>query len=105
MGTMAVSFRFKDDTTREARYDSFMERIRSKGVVWEETTSFVLVEISMTAAELEWELWIKTKFSHITDKMIVIDVTSASASTRGPIDYPSTLRSLLPKVAINTSAS
>lgn len=99
MGTMAVSFRFKDNATREARYNSFVEQLR-KMVIWEETTSFALVETDMTAAQLEADLYSSTDISSYDDKFIVIDVTGCQASARGVFDYTSTLRSLLPRVVI-----
>lgn len=100
MSTKAVSFRFHQDADREERYSSFVDRLRKAGMIWEETTSFALVNTDMTADALQSDLYINSKFNSYKDLMIVIDIGDRDASTRGPVAMPYTLGILLPKVQI-----
>ncbi|WP_374833897.1 hypothetical protein [Paenochrobactrum pullorum] len=99
MATYAISFNLKYDDSYSTRYDSFMKAIRSFPTVWEETTSFALVESSRSLEEVERLLYL-TDFSVSKDKMLVINVTSDACIARGKIDYPSTLRKLMPSIVI-----
>lgn len=98
MPVHAVSFTLKDDRTRPTRYKSLMEQIRLKGDVWEETTSFALVETTESVTELESRLYLNSDFSHLTDLMIVLDVTGRAGVCRGKNDLPTTLRLMMPTV-------
>lgn len=98
MGVYAVSFTLKYDDEYSERYASLMEQIRAKGVVWEETTSFALVETSETMDEFETRLWLRSKFNAAIDAMLVIDVSYCSAICRGDFKQKSKLANLLPGI-------
>jgi len=99
MGTLAITFRFKDDGDREERYESFMKYFEGKKT-WEETTSFVLLDSELSASEVAAKLYL-TKFSPSRDKLLVIDVTGDVGQAWGNITMPFTLKSLMPKVVIS----
>lgn len=99
MSVFAITFRFKDDSDRDKRYASFMEYFEGK-IVWEETTSFVLLETTESVSQVASSLYL-TSFSPSRDKLLVIDVTDATASAKGDIKLPNRLKRLLPKVVIS----
>jgi hypothetical protein len=101
MATYAVSFNIAYDSAASysERYGSFMEEIRKCSTVWAETTSFCLCETNETLADFETRLFL-SKFSPSRDKMLVMDVRYDSAIARGKIEFPATLRSLLPLVEV-----
>lgn len=76
-----------------------MAEINKCTKVWSETTSFCLCETSETLQAFEIRLFL-SKFSPSQDKLLVMDVDYDSAIARGKIDYPATLRSLLPLVSV-----
>lgn len=98
MAVHSVSFTLKRDSTYSERYESFMAQIRASKKVWEETTSFALVETAESASELETRLYVKSMFNHTKDLMIVIDVTGRSGVSRGKLEYPLTLGAIMPNV-------
>lgn len=99
----AVSFRLKNATcagsTYGERLESLMAQIRATGNTWEETTSFALFSSSETIGTLIDRLYFESSFSEAHDLMIVIDIHSGVAMTRGVVSYPSTLRSLVGTLA------
>ena len=102
MATYAVSFNIKYDSEASytERYSSFMSRMRQiSGRMWAETTSFCLCETDLDMESFERSLWL-TSFDATKDKMLVLDVHYDSAIARGSLDYPSTLRALLPLVSV-----
>ena len=99
MATYAVSFHLKKDSSYETRYGSLMEEIRKSSTVWDETTSFCLVERSESLSVFTSKLYM-TDFSPSRDKLLVMSVKEVAASARGDINYPATLRSLLPSIDI-----
>lgn len=99
MATYAVSFDIKYDKTYSDRYSSLMDEIGKCSRVWDETTSFCLCETAETPEAFERKLFL-SNFNTITDKMLVMDVRYDDAIARGKIDYPATLRSLLPSVDV-----
>ena len=98
MNTFAVSFRIEHDAQWSDRYNSFMDAIR-KTKVWDETTSFCLVETSESLRDFQYRLYM-SKFSPMKDRMLIIDVRLDNAITSGDIEYPATLRSMLPLVIV-----
>lgn len=99
MATYAISFCLAADSTYSERYQSLMDVVRSFPTVWEETTSFALVESSLSLEEVERLLYL-SKFSPSNDKMLVINVTSDACIGRGKIEYPYTLGKLMPSIEI-----
>jgi len=104
MSTYAVSFTIDYDATYVERYDSLMSEIRASGKIWAETTSFCLVDSNETLENLERRLFL-SRFSPTRDKMLVVDVSLDRAIARGAIEYPATLRSLLPLVEIKSAVT
>lgn len=98
MAKFAVSFRFDINTAAGAsyseRYSSFMEQVRKTGA-WEETTSFALVTSGETLDQFSDRLYYQSHFCAVTDTMLVIDIETGRAISRGKIDYPATLRGKL----------
>ena len=100
MATYAISFNLDYNSTYSDRYQSLMEAIRRCPKVWEETTSFALVESAETLEELERRLFL-SKYSSATDLLLVIKVSYDDAIARGPIKDKDKLRALLPGITIN----
>ena len=100
MATYAISFNLHYDSTYSDRYDSLMKAIRSSATVWEETTSFALVESSKSLTIFEIDLYL-SKFDATKDILVVIDVTNCAAEARGKIADKTKLRKLLPNITIN----
>lgn len=99
-GTMAnfiVTFEFKSDDTRKARYDSFVKKVNELTAYkhWDETTSFYCFELDMTAENLCSSLFVGSDFNSTRDIMVVIDVTNKQKATKGPLQWPSVLDSYL----------
>jgi hypothetical protein len=97
----AISFRIGAGThggsTYSERYSSFMEQVRKTGA-WEETTSFALIVSDETLDNLVNRFYIHSLFNATADLMIVIDIESGVAVTKGTIEYPHTLGSKLNKL-------
>ena len=98
----AISFRIETGTqggsTYAERYSSFMEQVRKTGA-WEETTSFALIVSDETLENLVNRFYIYSKFDATSDLMIVIDIESGVAVTKGKVEYPATLAGKLNKLA------
>jgi hypothetical protein len=99
MSTFALSFNIHYDDTYSDRYGSLMAEVRKCSKIWAETTSFCLVQTAESLTAFESRLYL-SKFAPSKDRMLVIDVSFDSAIARGKIDYPSTLGSMLPGIAI-----
>lgn len=95
MSKYAITFRFDTDLKEPSyseRYASFMEQVRKTGA-WEETTSFALTTSIETTEQLCDRLYLFSKFSTAHDTMVVINIETGFAVSRGKIEYPATLRS------------
>ena len=99
MFTYAVSFTIHSDSDHSRRYTSLMSEIRKSGKVWAETTSFCLVETIEQIADFERRLYL-TDFLPSRDRLLVLNVQDDVAIARGDIQYPSLLRSLVPRVQV-----
>lgn len=99
LATFAITFSFHYDSTYNDRYSSFMAEVRKCSTVWDETTSFALVETTETLEALESRLYL-SQFSPSRDKMLVINVSYDAAIARGALSYKATLQTLLPGIAI-----
>jgi hypothetical protein len=89
----ALSFELKSNDTRPSRYKSLMEQVRrapSKSV-WEETTSFVLVETTESLSTFADRLYYQTEVSSVTDILLAFDPWTGESLVRGPVKYPATL--------------
>ncbi len=98
MGVYAISFRLHEDPTRSSRYDSLVEQIGKCATVWDETTSFALVETSESLSELEHRLYYKSTIIASKDLLLVLRLSDDPAILRGEDRIPSTLRRLRPRV-------
>lgn len=93
MANFIVTFEFKSDDTRKARYDSFVKKVNDLTAYknWDETTSFYCFELDTTAEDLCSTLYLGSDFNSTKDIMVVIDVTNKKKATQGPLKYPSLL--------------
>ncbi|NVD45838.1 hypothetical protein [Qipengyuania atrilutea] len=98
MPIYAVSFEIKNDASYNDRYQSLMKQIRACEMHWEETTSFVLVKTGESLSDFETRLYVLSQFSHIRDKMLVLQVSGDDGVFRGVNNMPSTLALLMPNV-------
>lgn len=96
MGVYAVSFEIKSDSTYIGRYTSFVDQLRLKGKMWDETTAFAIVETDETLRGFQHRLYSKSRFDAEKDKLFVVDVTDRSCITRGAFVMPVTLKSIMP---------
>jgi hypothetical protein len=99
MATYAVSFDIHYNTTYSERYQSLMAEIHKCSRVWEETTSFCLCETSESLDIFQQRLYM-SRFDPGIDKMLVMDVKLNASVARGSIQYPNTLKALLPYVVV-----
>lgn len=97
MSTYAISFHLEYNSTYTERYTSLMAAIRQCAKVWEETTSFAIVETHETLDTLERRLWL-SQFSSATDILMVIDISYDSCTIRGAAKKRAILKSILPQV-------
>ncbi|MBB3239164.1 cellobiose phosphorylase [Pseudomonas sp. Tn43] len=97
MASFIVTFEFKSDDTRKARYDSFVKKINelTEYKHWDETTSFYCFELDVTAEELCSSLYVGSDFNATKDIMAVIDVTNKKKAVKGALKYPSLLDAYL----------
>ncbi|CAI8802084.1 ABM domain-containing protein [Pseudomonas sp. IT-P74] len=97
MANFIVTFEFKSDDSRQARYDSFVKKVNelTSRKNWDETTSFYCFELDTTAEALCSSLYVGSDFNSTKDIMVVIDVTNKQKATKGPLKYPSLLESYL----------
>jgi hypothetical protein len=94
MAHYAVSFELKKDITYSARYNSLTEQIAKapSKFVWDETTSFALVETTETLEAFADRLYLKSLVNSQTDILLVFDPAQSYAIARGPIKYEALLR-------------
>lgn len=98
MGKFAISFTLKSDDTWSERYISLMGQIRACKKVWEETTSFALVETDENLDGLEHRLYYKSSISSSKDILLVIDVSYKSCSIRGATNNRAKLKEIMPGI-------
>ncbi|MEL7689175.1 hypothetical protein [Citromicrobium bathyomarinum] len=95
MAKYAITFRIdyaeRAGSTYGERYSSFMEQVRKTGV-WEETTSFALTTSAETTEQLCDRLYFQSKFTAAYDTVVVVNIDTGFAVSRGVIKSPATLR-------------
>jgi len=99
MSTFVISYMIKSDSTYASRYSSLVEQIRECSSKWEETTSFAVVSTAETLTALADRLYYKSLIISEKDILLVLDPNTGDAVIRGPVQYPNTLKSMLPKLA------
>lgn len=101
MAKYAVTFRFEyavaGGSTYDERYSSFMAQLRKTGT-WEETTSFALTTSTEGLEQFADRLYLESLFNANYDTMLVINIETGWAVSRGKIDYPSILAGKLVKL-------
>jgi len=100
MSIFAISFRIKADATYSDRWDSFVEAIRNHAVdrtVWEETTSFAVIEWYGEADALANSLYVGSAFNAAKDAMVVTNLSYKDHAIKGDVDYPNLLNGLMNK--------
>lgn len=98
MAVFNVSFRIKQTGDHAGRYQSVVERIRSEaidGQYWEETTSFTVLRSNKSAADLADAIYFGSEFMTDWDKLLVVNLSVKDHATKGNIEYPATLASLM----------
>lgn len=99
MAIFAISFRIREDSTYEERYDSLVEEIKKEAAgssTWEETTSFFLIESSKGSKSLCNDLYNNSQIVESKDVLLVINLSAKAYAQRGA-PYPNTLESLMQK--------
>ncbi|MBC3480291.1 MULTISPECIES: hypothetical protein [unclassified Pseudomonas] len=97
MANFIITFEFKSDETRKARYDSFVKKINelTEYKHWDETTSFYCLQLDTTAEDLCSALYYGSEFNANKDKMVVIDVSNRKKAVKGQLEYPALLEKYL----------
>lgn len=100
MAHFIVTFRIKNDSDYQERYESFIKKAEelADGGIWDETTSFLAFKSkanNATASSVCSDLYYGSEFSEYRDVMVVIDLDAKSKATKGEIKYPSTLQRCL----------
>lgn len=100
MATYAVTFRIADKTvggkTYSDRYDQLMKNLREKDKgYWVETTSFVLVESSLSTDAFGAKA--VRGLSKVDDLLFVFDPSDESACYFGAVEHADVLKSFFPK--------
>lgn len=99
MAVFAITFRIETDSTYSERYDSLVEQIRKVaigGLVWDEPTSFSLIESSKTSKDLCDSLYFNSKIIDSKDMVLVVNLSQKGYGQYGA-KYPNTLDSLMQK--------
>ena len=101
MSISVVSFRIHEDSTYEERYDSLVEQIKKEAIgsigdMWEETTSFFIIQSNKSSKALCDDLYMSSKVSEEKDILLVINLSQKGYAQRGA-QYPNTLRALMEK--------
>jgi hypothetical protein len=98
MAIFAISFRIKEDSTYQERYDSLVERIKknASGSTWEETTSFFLIESTKSSQTLCDDLYNNSQIMSSKDILLITNLSQKGYAQKGA-PYPNTLNSLMEK--------
>lgn len=98
MAVFNISFRIKQEGDHAKRYESVVAAITAqakKGSTWEETTSFFVLESDKSTDELCDAIYYKSDFMTDWDKLLVVNLSVKTHATKGHIEYPNTLNSLM----------
>lgn len=96
MAHFIVTFRIKNDSTYQDRYDSFVKKAKefAKYSPWDQTTSFLTFEANdktLSASSLCSRLYTESEFNSTKDVMVVIDLDNRKKATKGDIEYEALL--------------
>ena len=91
MAHFIISFRIKSDNDYQKRYDSLTARVieiaGSSGAVWDETSSFFVMQAPTTAAGLCEDLYMNSAFNATKDIIVVIDLDNRKKATKGELKW------------------
>ncbi|WP_238911921.1 hypothetical protein [Achromobacter xylosoxidans] len=93
MAHFIVTFRLKNDSTYQDRYDSFVDKVKNIATLspWDQTSSFFAFRADDTATGICSTLYLQTLFDATKDLMVVIDLDSKQKASKGKIEYPALL--------------
>jgi hypothetical protein len=85
MSTFGITFRIHNDDTYSARYTSLIDQIRKEATseIWEEPTSFALIESGKTTQSLCDALYSNSSILESKDQLLVINLSYKSYAERG----------------------
>jgi hypothetical protein len=98
MSLFAISFRVHEDSTYQERYDSLVKEIKSEAIdkIWDETTSFFLIESDKTSKTLCNDLYLHSNILESKDILLVINLSQKGYDQRGA-KLPNRLSNLMDK--------
>jgi len=101
MSVFVISFRIHEDSTYEERYESLVEEIKKEAIgdvgdIWDETTSFFILQSNKSSTSLCTDLYMHSKISDEKDILLVINLSQKGYAQRGA-QYPNILRALMDK--------
>jgi hypothetical protein len=102
MSIFVISFRVHEDSTYDERYESLVEKIKDEAIgdsvadVWDETTSFFIIQSSKSSKSLCDDLYMGSKISEEKDILLVINLSQKGYAQRGA-QYQNILRALMDK--------
>lgn len=87
MNHFIITYRIKSDDSYQARYDSFIRRLKeaSGRIFWNETSSFYAMRAAITAEALCDDLCRGSGFDCAKDAVVVIDTTNRVLATSGAV--------------------
>lgn len=94
MANFILTFRLKQNSTYQSRYESFVKKVKEIAPkwIWEETSSFYAFETDGSADSVCHDLYYGTSFDEDTDLMVILDVGARKFATRGRIENLSQLK-------------
>ena len=92
----AIAFRIKPDDSYEERLQSVVAVTRRGALgVWEEFTSFMVIETNKTTDELAQSIYLDSKFDGARDGMVVVSLSYQHYVARGGIEQGTALAHLM----------
>jgi hypothetical protein len=92
----AIAFRIKHDDTYEERLQSLVGVIRREAMgVWEELTSFMVIETTKTTDELAQTIYLDSEFDGDKDSLVVISLSYQHYVARGAMEHAPALAHLM----------
>ncbi len=87
MNHFIITYRIKRDEMYQARYDSFIRKVKEAGgqTFWNETSSFYAIQSDKSAATLCKQLCAETGFDCTKDSVVVINTTCKAMASSGAI--------------------
>ena len=98
MAIFVISFRIHEDLTYQERYNSLVQQINDEaiGKVWDETTSFFIIESNKSSKALCDDLYMHSTILDSKDILLVINLSQKGYAERGA-QLPNRLANLMAK--------